>query len=52
MVMGLAGMLCKERLRTLGLCSLGKGRLRQPHCSLQLPEVGEQREVLGSAPGH
>jgi len=51
-VIGLAGMFCEERLRMLGLCSMEKRRLRQPHSSLLLSEVGEQREVLGSAPGH
>lgn len=34
----LKNMSCEEELRQLGLFSHEERRLREPHCSLQLPE--------------
>lgn len=48
---GLEGMSCAEGLRAPGLSSLEESE-RQPHCSLQHPEKGMQRKVLGSAHGN
>jgi len=43
------GMSCEERLRAPGLSSVEEAK-SGPHFSLQLPEVGKQREMPSSAP--
>jgi len=49
MVKGLEGKTCEEQLKSLGLFSLEKRRLRDDNCSLQLPHEGKWRERLISS---
>lgn len=48
LVIGLEGMSCEERLRTLLLLSLGKRRLRQPHRALTSSGGEAESKALAS----
>lgn len=43
MVKGLKGKIYEKQLKSLGLCSLEEKAEGRPHCSLQIPQGGQQK---------